>query len=387
MKLNTLLATSLLAVTATLAAAHADELLIGSEIPLTGALARVGSGMNEGIQVAADVFNRTNGKHTIKVLTIDDESQPAKAVAAIEKLDSDGAIAFTGGYGSNIIGPASDAAERVNKVYMTSGGVAMALPERGLKNFFRINSSLGYAKALQGFYDEEGIKSVAIIYSTKEATEEVAKMLEKVWTEEGKTITMHPFDPAVTDFKPIINKIKLRDKPEAIAMIGYENDYVGILRAAKVLKPNVKAIAGVWSLATPKMWSDFPDLMQDVYGTSTLSYPAEFKTPDEKEFADTYQRMFKKDPDYLGIFGYVQSMLLFNAAAKAADAGTIDKGGIAEELRKTETPTLIGTVKFNDQGDNINFSHRVGQHQDGKIVLVWPPEAATGKAVFPGVPW
>ena len=32
----------------------------------------------------------------------------------------------------------------------------------------------------------------------------------------------------------------------------YENDYVGILRAAKVLKPPVKAMIGVWSLATPR---------------------------------------------------------------------------------------------------------------------------------------
>lgn len=385
--MKTLLAASWLALAATLVPAHARELLIGSEIPLTGALARVGAGMNEGIQVAAEVFNSRGGPHQVRILTIDDESQPAKAVAAIEKLDSEGALAFTGGYGSNIIGPASDAAERVNKVYMTSGGVAMALPGRGLKTFFRINSSLGYARALQGFYDAQGIGSVAIIYSTREATEEVAKLLEKGWGEEGKRVTMHPFDPSVTDFKPILNKIKLRDKPEAIAMIGYENDYVGILRAAKVMKPDVKAIAGVWSLATPKMWADFPDLMQDVYGTSTLSYPAEFKTPEERTFAETYQRMFHKEPDYLGVFGYVQSMLLFEAAARAADAGTLGQGGIADELRRTDTPTLIGTVRFDAHGDNVNFSHRMGQHQDGKIVLVWPPEAATGQPVFPAVPW
>jgi len=128
-------------------------------------------------------------------------------------------------------------------------------------------------------------------------------------------------------------------------------------------------------------------LMKDVYGTSTLSYPPEFKTPEEKEFAVTYNRMFNKEPDYLGVFGYVQAMLLFNAAAKAADAGTLSKGGVAEELRKAETGTLIGKVKFDATGDNLNFSHRMAQHQDGKIPLVWPAEAATGKAVFPGVPW
>lgn len=380
---------SALAIFSVLAASTAwsAEIKIGSQIPKTGNLARVGSAMSEGVSVAAEIFNKKNGKHTVSILTMDDESSPAKAVAAVEKLASDGVVAFTGGYGSNIIGPASEAAEKMNKTYITSGGVATELTKRGLKHFFRINNSEGYARALIGMYADLGLKSVAVIYSTKEATEEVAKMLEKALGAKGLKVTMHAFDPSTTDFKPIIHKIKLQDRPEAIAMIGYENDYVGILRAAKVLKPDIKNISGVWSLATSKMWSEFPDLMNGVAGTSTLSYPAEFTTPEAKEFAETYQRMYNKAPDYLGIFGYVQSMLLFQAAAKAQDAGTIDKGGISEELRKLDTQTVIGRVRFDQDGDNPEFTHRMGQHQDGKVALVWPADAATGKMNFPAVPW
>ena len=54
---------------------------------------------------------------------------------------------------------------------------------------------------------------------------------------------------------------------------------------------------------------------------------------------------------------------------------------------KTDRETLIGRVQFNDRGDNANFVHRMGQHQDGKIAIVWPSDAATGKMNFPGVPW
>ena len=36
----------------------------------------------------------------------------------------------------------------------------------------------------------------------------------------------------VSDFKPVVNKVRLRDKSDVILMVGYENDYVGILRAA-----------------------------------------------------------------------------------------------------------------------------------------------------------
>ncbi|HUH59544.1 MAG TPA: ABC transporter substrate-binding protein [Candidimonas sp.] len=379
--------TALMACTLGLSAAHAEELTVGVQLPMTGTLARVGSGMQEGIMVAADVFNKTNGKHTIKIIAVDDESAPAKAIAAVEKLASQGALAITGGYGSNNIAPASDAASKLGLVYVTSGGVDDSLVNSGNKNFFRINNTAGYQKAMVGLVSDLNAKSVSIVYSTKDATTGLARDVEKTLAAKGIKVVGHAFDPALTDFKPIINKIKLRDKSEVIAMVGYENDYVGILRAARVLKPPVKAMIGVWSLATPKMAADFPDLMPNVYGTAALPYPAEFKTADGKAFNEAYRTLYKKDPDYLGQFGYVQSMLLFEAIARAADKDTLKKGGIAEEMRKTDRETLIGKVQFGGNGDNPNFSHRMGQHQSGKVVIVWPKESATGKINFPGVPW
>ena len=365
----------------------AEEFLVGSEVPLTGAFARVGTGMMEGIAVAADVFNRKNGKHKIKIVTVDDESSPAKAVAAVEKLASEGVVAFTGGYGSSNIGPASDAANKAGLVYMTSGGVDEALSQRGHKTFFRINNTTGYSIAMVGLLEEMKAKSVSIVYNSKEASSALAKDVEKMLAAKGVKVTTHAFDPAITDFKPIVNKIKLQDKPEVIAMAGYENDYVGIIRAAKVLKPDVKAMVGVWSLAVIKMQQDFPDLMSNVYGTALLPHPPEFRTPDGRDFADTYKKLFNKEADYLPTFGYVQSQILFDAIARAHEAGTLKKGGLEAELRKVDRDTLIGRVKFDAKGDNPYFSHRMAQHQNGKVAIVWPKDAATGPMNFPGVPW
>ncbi|WP_020676137.1 ABC transporter substrate-binding protein [Geopsychrobacter electrodiphilus] len=368
--------------------AKAQEFLVGSDVPLSGKLARVGNGMHEGIMVAAEMFNKKHPDHKIKVITIDNESSPAKALAAVEKLASEGVIAFTGGYGSNIIGPASDAANKAGLVYITSGGVSDSLTQRGYKTFFRINNTAGYAKAMVGLFTEMGIKSLSVIYSTKEATEGLAHDVETAMAAKGVKVTMHAFDPSITDFKPVINKIRLQDKSEAIAMVGYENDYVNIIRAAKVMKPKtVKAMVGVWSLATSKMASEFPDLMPNVCGTALLPYPAEFTTPDGKLFAETYSRLFKKEPDYLGQFGYVQSQLLFEAILRAYNKGTLYKGGLEKELRATDKETLIGRVVFDENGDNPNFNHRMGQHQNGKVVIVWPKSAANGKLNFPATPW
>ena len=119
-----------------------EKIVLGSHLPLTGKLARVGTGMHEGITVAVDMFNRENdGKYKVELVTIDDETSPAKAVAAVEKLAGEGVGALTGGYGSNIIGPASEAANKADLVYITSGGVAPGLSKRGHKGFFRINNT------------------------------------------------------------------------------------------------------------------------------------------------------------------------------------------------------------------------------------------------------
>ncbi|NMM27140.1 MAG: ABC transporter substrate-binding protein [Glaciimonas sp.] len=368
--------------------AGAEEFKVGSHMPLTGSLARSGTGFNEGIQTAIDMFNRTNGKHKIKLVMIDDESAPAKAVAAVEKLASENVTSIIGGYGSNIIGPASDAANRHKLTYITAGGVSDDLTQRGYKTFFRINNTRGYELAIETLLEEMKAKSVAIVYSTKEATTQLAKGLEKSLATKKIKVTMHAFDPAITDFKPVINKIKLLDKPEVIFMSGYENDYVGILRAAKVLKPNIKSIVGVWSLATPKMASDFPDLMPNVIGTALLPYPVEYKTPEGKQFADTYKKLFNKDVDYLAQFGYVEASLLFEAIARAADNGSLKKEhGLSDELRKTSRDTLIGKVVFDANGDNPNFKHRMGQHQNGKVAIVSPAAEATAPLKYPGLPW
>jgi branched-chain amino acid transport system substrate-binding protein len=368
--------------------ADAKEFILGVELPLTGAFARVGKGTHEGIVTGVEMFNKKHPGNTIKLITIDDESSPAKAVAAVEKLAAQGVPAITGGYGSNSIGPASNAADKAGIVYMTSGGVANELTSRGLKHFFRTNGTDGYTSAITGLLsDAMKVKSVSIIASSLQSCAELGNNVEKALKARGIKVAMHRYDPATTDFKSIVNKVKLQDRSEAIFMSSMENDYVGIIRAAKVLRPNLKAVVGVWSLATTKMASEFPDLMQNVYGAAMLPYPADFRDKEGKEFAAAYKRLYKKDPDYLAQFGYVQVQILGEAMLRAEAKGTLAKGGLADEVRKTRLNTLVGPVSFDKTGDNQSFEQRMGQHQNGKIPIVYPKEHASGYMNFPAVPW
>lgn len=368
-------------------AAFADTLPVGVELPLTGSMARAGNAQLEGIRLAADLFNKGSGKHKVALTVVDDEAQPAKAVSAVEKLASQGVLAITGGYGSNSVSPASEAADKAGIVYITSGAVDSAMTSRGLKHFFRIGPASGYSKAVVGQLNAMGAKSVSILASTKQATTDLSNEVSTQLRAQGVTVTVHAFDPAMTDFKPLVNKVRLQDKPEVLLMIAYENDYIGILRAAKVLRPQLKAVMGAWSIVTPKMTSDYPDLVNNVIGCAMLPYPADFGTADGKAFVEAYQAAYHKEPDYLAEFAYVQSRLLFDAMSRAADAGTLKQDGIAAELRAKPHDTLIGKVSFAPNGDNPAFLNNMAQIQGNRIVLVWPKARATGKLNYPALPW
>ncbi|MEX3962892.1 ABC transporter substrate-binding protein [Paraburkholderia sp. EG286B] len=369
--------------------AHATEWRVGVELPLTGALAQAGTEMYRGIQVAADIYNRRHPQDKITLVAVDDESNPAKAVAAVEQLASQHVVAIAGAANSNCAGPASEAANKAGLVYVTSGGTSDDMVTRGLKNFFRVSNTPGYTKGMVGLFNTLGVKSVAIVYSTKDATSDLAKQLDTALKAQGVKTFLHAYDPSISDFKPLINKVKLQDKPDAMAMIGYENDYVGILRASRVLKPELKAIAAPWAFASPKMAQSFPDLVPNVYGATVLSSPADYRSADQRDFSDTYQRLFKTGSNYQSQTSFVYAQLLFDAIASAQKAGTLDKGGLADTLRATRRDdTFIGKVAFDARGDNANYVAHMGQFaHDGKLSLVWPATYATAKPVYPGVPW
>lgn len=373
---------------ASIGVAQAETFVIGEHTPLTGKLAHVGNGSHKGVVTGLKVLNdKYQGVHTFELKTIDDESNPAKAVSAVEKLASEGVVAFSGGYSSGIIGPASEAANKASLPYVTFGGVAEALSQRGHEGFFRINSADGYGKAMVGLAEELGLKNISIIFNNKEATLKMAEYIQKEVGPKGIKVTMHEYDANVKDFKSIVNKVKLQDRPEGIMMIGYESEYVGILRAAKLLKPDVKAIMGAWSLATGKMAQEFPDLMENVYGTAMLPFPVVFTSEKEKLFYNAYKANFEDEPSYLEQFGYVQTRLLGEAIIRAHDKGEVNLKSIANELRSVDEETISGRVRFDEHGDNPEFFQRVGQHQKGKIPLVWPASSKSGEKVFPGTPW
>ena len=101
-----------------------EAIKIGGALPLTGKFAAGGKELKEGYQMAVADINASGGvyvkafdkKIPIKLILLDDESDPTKTVSRLEKLNSvDKVITYVGGYGSGLNAAAAPVAEK-NKV-------------------------------------------------------------------------------------------------------------------------------------------------------------------------------------------------------------------------------------------------------------------------------
>ena len=101
------------------------------------------------------------------------------------------------------------------------------------------------------------------------------------------------------------------------------------------------------------------------------------------DFIDAYEAEYGVPPNYHAGTAYA-AMQVFEAAVNTA--GSFDNEAVRNALATISLDTVIGHYKVNEQGLN---SHRglTFQIQDGKRVIIWPPEMAEGKPRLPMPAW
>ena len=75
--------------------------------------------------------------------------------------------------------------------------------------------------------------------------------------------------------------------------------------------------------------------------------------------------------------------------AKAIEkAGSFDPDAVREAMNNLKLYTFFGELQIDPEtGLQIEHDMVVGQWQDGKKVIIWPPGAATAKPLYPIPTW
>jgi branched-chain amino acid transport system substrate-binding protein len=373
-------------------AAYAQEpIRIGAINPYSGPVALYGDEVARGYQLAIDEANAKGGVIGRKIeLLRGDASNPQQGIAAVEKLVNDKADIFVGTYISAVSNAASDAAMRYSKLYWDTNALASDLTERGLPNFVRsgpyaasfaeVSASAtrellapALGKPVKGL--KVWIESEDSIYGTS-----IAKQQKELLEKDGATVVgvgAHNF--RANDLTDSVLRAKAT-APDVWINTGYVPDGNLLLRT---MRDQGFAPQAILLVGTGDTFETLDALGADyLQGITVVGYPRPDQTeafgPGAAAYLAAYKKKYERDPIApQGMTAYVGAKMLIEAIAAA---GSVEVEKIRAAAAKMDKPmksyaTGFG-IKFDDKFQNTRAFPTVVQWQSGKLVTVYPKEAA-----------
>lgn len=380
--------------------ALADEkpIVIGATTPIQ---VQVGRDTVDALQLAIDEINGKGGVlgRKLKLAVADETMDPQQGVAAIKKLTADEHVdVLIGGYSSGVTLAEEPHIAEAKTIYLDVGSASPSITDFVKKSYkrykyvFRVNpiNAPRQAEQLVDFTTgklkgELGYNTMAIVGENAKWVQDLAPVL-KAGMEKGgiKVPMMELFDPDMSDFSPLLSKIKDTGAQYLIVILSHANSDVFVKQwyDAKFPMP----IGGI------DVKGQDPDFFKRIGGkaiaeTVSLGMLAEPVTPKTMPFWNGFTSRYHRPPVYTAPGAY-DALYIYTEAVERAKSTDPDK--VIPELEKTKYLGTQGTYEFDQQHDvkpgpgliNLLFV----QWQDGgKRVIVWPKEQANGKMISP--PW
>ena len=388
-------------------AATTDKLVIGHSACLSGKYAKAGEQAIGGIKACIGWVNNVYGgvkvagkKVPLKYKYYDCESKKEGVTSLIERLITvDKVNVVFSAYSSGLTLAGAPVAERYNMVYMDHGGASDRIFQQGFQYIVQTigpgsKYHVGTLDMIKHF--DPKAKKVALAYEDSEFARMTMGGAEKHAKRLGyKVVFKRTYPKGVTDLTPLLSDMKAR-KPEIVVGGGHYEDGQLFARQMSDLDINVRALSLVASATLPAYYKALGGrIAEGVMGPSHWEYGVTFSPkgakkvgldwigPGQDEFVSLFKKALGKNiiPDYHAAEAGAQVL----AYVKAVEmANSIDQDKVRAALGKLKFMSFYGGWDVDDTtGMQIGHSMVDMQWQDGKRVIVWPLEAATGKLIYP----
>lgn len=367
---------------------------IGEINPLSGRLAKQGIEIHQGIQVAVAEANTAGGigGKQLQLISRDDQSQPDVAISRAEELCSwQNVVAITGGYVDSLVGPIAAIAKKYKVPYVASASLQKELTQRKNPYLFRVSNLQGFVDPLCGVIAEKfKPQRLAILYSATPGAVELARDLEYCIKNQGLKIRLvEKFRPGTPDFTPLIAKLAGM-KIDVIVSGVFTPDHILFVRQLKENRMAPKAYIGPFGIAYESFIHALGKDADFLY--STCAWNPEITAPGTEDasasFVNHFQKIFGRQPNTTNMHGYTSAKVLITAIQKVLDNDQPLTGeNIRRSLTKLDLSLPMEHIAFDSSGDPLHYRHVVVQIQKGKFVVVYPPDRATGDAIYPMPPW
>jgi branched-chain amino acid transport system substrate-binding protein len=368
------------------AGAQSEPIRIGASLSLTGAYAKPGLYGREGYALCQKQLNEGPGvlSRPVEFVIYDDRSDPQTGVRLYEKLITEDRVELVlGPYSSAITEAVANVTEKYKKLMLAPLGSAGSIWEKGRRYvIMMVSPAEVYLEGLIEMAAKQGLKTIALIYEDTLFPKTSVRGAIAIARKRGMDVVLQEAYPkAQTDFAALLTKIKAA-RPDVLAAATYFDDVVAITRQMKELDVNVRMFGTTVGGDLPEFYKALGKTAEFVYGASQwepgLAYPG------AREFVATYEAEFRRPPSYHAAAAYAACMLMADVINRT---GSLDPDRHREYLFKLSTTTVFGGFDVDERGYQTGHRMVTIQWQDGRQVIVWPDEVASGKARVPTPPW
>ncbi|CAN5781976.1 ABC transporter substrate-binding protein [soil metagenome] len=368
-------------------------IVFGTTVSETGPFSTLADRWRKLTEVFAEEVNKAGGvmvkscnkKLPIQFVIYDDQSVPATALQLYEKMATvDKVDFFVGPDWSSIGGPVPPIADRYQIPMVMANVATPALYDRGLKYIWGTPFPVvpNWSARYFDMISKVSPKPQSIYFVTHDNP--VMKGITATWSkkaeEQGlKVLGNETFSPELKDFTALIAKVRAA-KADIVYVSSYDNASVPLVQQMRQLK--VRAMDVHHTMLTGALYRQ---VGKDIEGmTGELSWYPGIKGA----YSELVETVMKRSDvtmfDYIWTLGRLTAYLTMIQGIEKA--GVVDREKVREALFKSTVKSPAGDVSFDERGFPNTGAFTV-QMQSGKVQVVWPPEVATGKLIWPSPSW
>jgi branched-chain amino acid transport system substrate-binding protein len=382
-----------------------DKVVLGHPACLSGKYAKAGEQALGGIKACVNWVNIVRGGVNIggkmvplKYIYYDSESKKEAVTSLIERLiTSEKVNCVIAPYSSGLTLSGAPVAEKYGMLYMDHGGASNKIFRQGFEYIVQtIGPATSYHKGTLDMIKKTEPKAtkVALAYEDSEFARMVMEGAEAHAKKLGfKVVFSRTYPKGVTDLTPLLSALKATN-PDFVLGGGHFEDGQLFNRQMADLDINVKALSLIAAATLPAYYQALTSMAEGVMGPSHWEYGVTYSEaqakkaglpwigPSQDEFVDLFKKALGKDiiPDYHAAEAGAAVLAYVLAAEKA---GSVDPDKVREALGALKFMSYYGSWAIDDTGLQVGHTMVDVQWQIGKRVIVWPPEAQTGRLAYP----
>lgn len=357
-----------------LSSAHAQDIVVGQTLSLTGPSTIVANDLLRGRQACAAWVNAQGGirGRSLKLVTRDDRNDPALAIQEAQQLtENEGAVAMFGSMGPSVNAAVLEwASARGITVLGPYGGDVENRTRNFDTGYFLTANQSAEAERLAAHVASLGFTRVVVVYGSDQAGRAALTALEEgLGVTNAAAVALIAAKPDGTDAAAVAQAVTAA-KAQAVLLATSGRATVALLRALAKSSAGGLRLMQVYGLSSAASQAELVELGALAHGfamSQVVPLPRDTRLPVVTSF-QAAMRNIPGERNYTELEGCMASLLMAQVLRKAPTNPT--RAGILQAVRSTGRVNLGGfEIDLSDRAKpGSQFTDIVYVGPDGRII-------------------